>query len=147
MLCMQTTFSKKLGGLASCYLDDSSNKLSFPFFWCAVFCRLSVREPFSDLAFKKFPSELIRWKVVGGIASINILFAEIKAVFLWWKCILRCFANFHLFYSQHCQVPLSGLCWCGTFWMSVRERESMEKNMQLLDLHILKYFNQKFKER
>lgn len=27
----------------------------------------------------------------------------------------ECFANFHLFHSQHCQPPLLGLCWCGKF--------------------------------
>lgn len=38
--------SLMLGAVSRCYLDDSSNKLSFPFFWCAVFCRLSVRALF-----------------------------------------------------------------------------------------------------
>lgn len=111
-LCMQTTFFQKLG--TSCYLNDSSNKLLFPFFWCAVFCHLSLIALFRS-CFQKFPSELMKWKVVWGVASINILFAEIKAVFLWWKCILRCFANFHQFHSQHGRLPLSGLCWCGKF--------------------------------
>lgn len=52
VFCMQITFSQIPTAVASCYLDDSSNKLSFPFFWCAVFCLL---EPFSRaFAFENF---------------------------------------------------------------------------------------------
>lgn len=113
-LFMPTIFSQNPSA-ASFYLNDVSNKLSFSFFWCAVFCRLSARALFEISLSKKFPSKLIRWKVVWGKASINIICAEIKALFLWWKCMLRCSANFHLFHSRRCQLPLSGLCWCGKF--------------------------------
>ncbi len=140
---MQTTSLRESGAVASCYLDDLSNKMPFPLFWCAVFCHLSVRAPFRS-HFQKIPFELIRWKVVGGTASINIIFSEIKALFLWWKCILRCFANFHIFHSQHCQLPLSGLCWCGDFEGLDVTKKMWRKICSCL-ICILKFFNLIFK--
>lgn len=126
----KTAFSyRNAAAVRSCYLDDSSNELSSPVLWCCAVLSSSFESLFSDLA---FPSELIRWKVVGGIASINILFAEIKAVFLWWKCILGCFANFHLFHSRALPAPLVSAASPRHNLMSVRVRDSAETNTQLL---------------
>lgn len=38
--------SLMLGAVSRCYLDDSSNKLSFPSFWCAAFLSSSCESPF-----------------------------------------------------------------------------------------------------
>lgn len=47
--------SQQRGAVGSCHLDDSSNKLSLPSFWCAALCRRPVRDNFfSDLAFRNF---------------------------------------------------------------------------------------------
>lgn len=50
VLCMQTTHAQTQSAAASCYLDDTWNKLSFPVVWCAVFYRpfffFFLREPF-----------------------------------------------------------------------------------------------------
>lgn len=137
---MQTAFSyRNAAAVRSCYLDDSSNELSSPVLWCCAVLSSSFESLFSDLA---FPSELIRWKVVGGIASINILFAEIKAVFLWWKCILGCFANFHL---GHFQLPLSALRRRGTIWCLYASEIVQRQTRSCWVPHIVERFHLKVK--
>lgn len=143
VLCMQTAFSyRNAAAVRSCYLDDSSNELSSPVLWCCAVLSSSFESLFSDLA---FPSELIRWKVVGGIASINILFAEIKAVFLWWKCILGCFANFHLFHSRALPAPVVSAASPRHNLMSVRVRECRDKHAVAGVPHIVERFHLKVK--
>jgi len=89
---------------------------------------ISLFEPFLRSHIQKFPSELIRWKVVLGIASINILFPEIKALFLWWKCMLRCFFLIFNYFI------LSSVSSYFRIWTSGCDQKSTVKNMQLLDL-------------
>lgn len=83
----------------------------FSLFWCRRLCE----EPFQDLAQNSSMRANKMREVVWGIPNVKILFAEIKAVFLWWKCMHRCCANFHPFHSRHRQRSLSGLCLWGTF--------------------------------
>lgn len=64
----------------SFHLNDVWRKLPFPFVWCSALSSL-CESHFWDLTFTKKKSKLIRWKVVWGTASINIICAEIKAEF------------------------------------------------------------------